>query len=200
MDQIRALQIIALKEVLSENQSKDFQLRSIFRWYSKTFHTPLHVVEGLPEFDVLQAYFEDHYETLNNSNEGQGHIQKLLEDLSKTDEELLLEQKRKDEDDVWAYKEQQLAEKQGKDKDSGKLASNRRKAKEKLDRDKKVAKQIESLKDKDGIGTKLDLEKGANLDNISKLPVIPDFEMNFEGLDLGELGDLDANSSLTGVK
>ena len=92
MDRLRAIQIIALKEVLSDKQSQDFQLRSIFRWYSKTFHTPLHIVEELPEFDILQAYFEDQYEQLNQSDQGQANIQKLIEDLSKTDEELLLEE------------------------------------------------------------------------------------------------------------
>lgn len=36
------------------------------RWYSKTFHTPLHVVEwDVPLDDILQAWFESEYEGLS---------------------------------------------------------------------------------------------------------------------------------------
>lgn len=196
MDRVRAIQIIALKEVLSKNQSAEFQLRSVSRWYSKTFHTPLHVVETLPEFDVLQAYFEDQYEDLNSSNEGQAQIQKLLEDLAKTDEELELEAKRQDEDDVWAYKEEKIAKASESSNDSATLAKNKKKAKEKLDRDRKAAKELEKLQDKDALGAKFEPEKA----EVAPINDIPDFEMNFDGLDLGDFADLDANSTLTGVK
>ncbi len=40
-------------------------LRHLFRWYSKTFHTPLTDVEGLPIEYVLQHYFESQYEELD---------------------------------------------------------------------------------------------------------------------------------------
>ena len=195
MDRLRAIQIIALKEVLSDKQSQDFQLRSIFRWYSKTFHTPLHIVEELPEFDILQAYFEDQYEQLNQSDQGQTHIQKLIEDLSKTEEEVLLEEKRKDEDDVWAFQEQKLNERKNLGKDKATIEANKKKAKEKLNRDRKAAKELESLQNKDSLGARLEPER-TNSEELT----IPNFEMNFEGLDLGEYANLDANSTLTGLK
>jgi hypothetical protein len=42
-----------------------YWLRHIFRWYSKTFSTPLHVVESLPLDHVLTAYYEERYESMN---------------------------------------------------------------------------------------------------------------------------------------
>lgn len=42
-----------------------YNLRYIFRWYSVTFHTPLHVVEQLPIEDILQHYYETQYEELD---------------------------------------------------------------------------------------------------------------------------------------
>jgi hypothetical protein len=33
-------------------------MRQIFRWYSTTYHTPLHLVEDLPLEDVLCHYYE----------------------------------------------------------------------------------------------------------------------------------------------
>jgi hypothetical protein len=198
MDQIRALQIIALKEVLSKTPSSDFQTRMVCRWYSKTFHTPLHIVESLPEFDVLQAYFEDQYETLNDSNEGQAQIQKLLEDLSKTDEELALAAKEQDIEDVWFYQEQKAAISQENGKSKTVITKNSKIAKAKLERDKKTAKELELLQNKDPLGTKI----GAIQPEKADAPGINDidnFEMNFEGLDL-DFDKLEGNIGLTGVK
>jgi len=194
MDQFKALQILALKEVTSETPSADFQLRSIFRWYSKTFHTPLHVVYTLPEYDILQAYYEDIYEELNESSEGQPNIHRLMEELSKTDEELAKERSEKDKEAVWEYQERKfVAEHNAK---AGTKTPNNDIAKKKLERDRKAAQELERLANQDAIGAKIDFEKSIEA---PIMEAIKDFEMNFGGLDLGDLGDLDANS-LLGIK
>ncbi len=60
MDIFEAVKINALSAVVKPDT--DYQLRSIFRWYSKTFHTPLHTVQDIPLVEVLTAYFESSYE------------------------------------------------------------------------------------------------------------------------------------------
>jgi hypothetical protein len=64
MDIFEAVKINALQSVV--NPDSDYQLRSMFRWYSKTFHTPLHVVPDLPLIDVLTAYFESSFENMKD--------------------------------------------------------------------------------------------------------------------------------------
>lgn len=53
---------VALRDVLG--QRGDYVLRRIYRWYSKTFATPLHLVEELPLEWILQHYFECMWEKL----------------------------------------------------------------------------------------------------------------------------------------
>lgn len=64
MDVLDSLRACALRDVLSKNASRDYNLRAIFRYYAKTFHTPLHVVQDLPLVDVFQAYFEENFEAM----------------------------------------------------------------------------------------------------------------------------------------
>jgi len=66
MDYWKALKIIALNNVV--NGSEDYELRRIFRWFSKTFNTPLHYVEELPIETVLQHYYENAYEELRSED------------------------------------------------------------------------------------------------------------------------------------
>ena len=61
----------------------DAQWRRVSRWYSKTFATPLHLVDDLPRLDVLQAYYEDLYENLEDDKL---HLE--LEELLKPVDEL----------------------------------------------------------------------------------------------------------------
>jgi len=64
-------------------------LRRIFRYYSTTFNTPLHVVSNLPLEDVLLAYFESVYENMSE------------EDLEEKKEYLLMtEEERKEHEEV----------------------------------------------------------------------------------------------------
>ena len=64
MNWLRDLRLLAMHAVVKE--SGDYNLRYIFRWYSRTFHTPLHVVENLPIDDILQHYYEVEYENLTD--------------------------------------------------------------------------------------------------------------------------------------
>lgn len=61
---LTALRLLALHNATSDSPSPDYMLRRVFRWYSKTFHTPLHEVENLPLHDVLVHYHEANYEEL----------------------------------------------------------------------------------------------------------------------------------------
>jgi len=63
MDLYTAIRLNALSDVLSGDDT-EYILRYIFRWYSKTFATPLHLVEELPLEDVLTAYYESKYEEM----------------------------------------------------------------------------------------------------------------------------------------
>jgi hypothetical protein len=60
MEFYQALQICCLRSVMTADN--EYEIRKIFRWYSKEFHTPLHEVEILPLDDVLVSFWESHYE------------------------------------------------------------------------------------------------------------------------------------------
>lgn len=57
-------------------------LRRIFRWYSKTFYTPLKDVEDMPVVEVLEAYYEELYDKMEEADLKQEMIR-----LSMTEEE-----------------------------------------------------------------------------------------------------------------
>lgn len=63
---IDAIQKSALWAVVSPDG--DAVLRNLFRWYSKTFHTPLADVEDIPIEFILQHYFETQYEELEEED------------------------------------------------------------------------------------------------------------------------------------
>jgi hypothetical protein len=63
MSLVDDLQILALKAVIDGDS--DYNLRFVLRWYSKTFATPLHLVKTLPLPDVIQAFWESRYETMD---------------------------------------------------------------------------------------------------------------------------------------
>lgn len=67
-----SIRLLALQEVWSSRHgeaSGEYLLRRIMRDYSVWFHTPLHVVEELPVDDVLQAYWERHYEEIDEADQ-----------------------------------------------------------------------------------------------------------------------------------
>jgi hypothetical protein len=66
MDIYEAVKINALNAVV--NPDEEYYLRFIFRWYSKTFHTPLHLIPDLPVIDILTAYYEELYEKMEKDD------------------------------------------------------------------------------------------------------------------------------------
>jgi len=94
-----AIRIIALQNVLSRRKKKaidtDFQLREVFRWYSTTFHTPLHVVETLPLDDIFTHYWEAHYLELDEKE-----LEAARSDVLADPDELKEMQKVEDENDL----------------------------------------------------------------------------------------------------
>jgi hypothetical protein len=71
-------------------------LRNLFRWFSKTFHTPLADVEEMPIEYILQHYFESQYEELENEDK-HNLIIFLLE--SKEEREARKKRESQEEDD-----------------------------------------------------------------------------------------------------
>jgi len=60
---LTAIGLLALQSVAAPDMAA--QTRHVLRWYSKTFSTPLHLVEQeIPLEDVWQAFFEEKYEAL----------------------------------------------------------------------------------------------------------------------------------------
>lgn len=58
---------IRLKAFLAVTKpDKPYLVRKTIRWYSKTFSTPIKVVEGLPLEEVFQAFYEEHYEEMDS--------------------------------------------------------------------------------------------------------------------------------------
>lgn len=191
----KSIQILALKEVLAKDKaSSDFDLRSIARWYSKTFATPLHLVYGLPTFDVLQAYYEDIYEDMAKTEEGEISLHKVAEELSRTEEELEAAKKEKDKEDVYVFKMEKDCVANNSKSDIKELKAKQLAAKAKLERDKRAAKALDKALNQDSLGAKI------NFDTPVAAPEEEpkEFAMNFTGLD--DIGDLDGLSSLTGLK
>lgn len=70
MNASEAIRLIALRDVYFTRaglaDEHFYNQRQIFRWYSHYFHTPLHIVETIPQIDVLRAYWEQHFEDLDD--------------------------------------------------------------------------------------------------------------------------------------
>jgi hypothetical protein len=81
---VKAARLLALKSVL--NPDEDYYLRRVFRWYSRTFHTPLHVVPDLPLEDILEAYYEHVYEEIVAEDEPD-KVNSAIRELVETEEE-----------------------------------------------------------------------------------------------------------------
>lgn len=99
LEYVRALHILALDAV--ENGLYDAWYRSLCRWYSREFSTPLMEVYDLSDEEVLRTYFEDHLWRLkeSSSEESQEAYSSLRESIIKTPDELKAEIQ---EDDNWA--------------------------------------------------------------------------------------------------
>lgn len=112
MDTIRAIRLLALAAVLNQHRRNpkpdpEYFRRFVMRWYSKRFHTPLDKVEGLPMEDILQAYFEERYEELQEPEleREKAEILKTEEDLVQEDRKRDLEQAQMFDDMLWAKRD-----------------------------------------------------------------------------------------------
>lgn len=111
MDFFKAIQLRSLRNVVVDGDY-DYRLRQIFRWYSKNFHTPLHVVDELPLDHVLTSFFEDKYEDLDE-DEALEEIRTLTEtEEERRAREHELTEFASDADDWAAQIEAELREKQ----------------------------------------------------------------------------------------
>ena len=81
---VKAARLLALKSVLDPDE--EYYLRRVFRWYSRTFHTQLHLVPDLPLEDILEAYYESVYEDVA-SDDDPSKINEAIQELTETEEE-----------------------------------------------------------------------------------------------------------------
>lgn len=66
MNKYEALRLVALQGAYKPDAESN--VRFVLRWYSKTFHTPLHEVYELPLEDVWLAYYEERYQALEKED------------------------------------------------------------------------------------------------------------------------------------
>lgn len=113
MNHYLALRLQALRAVLVPDE--EATLRHVFRWYSRTFHTPLHEVEDLPVEDVLRTFYEQSYEDLEEEARW-AEVRELLE----TPEERKAKLRRKDEEKADAFEFSQFTAEQEQKKEEAK--------------------------------------------------------------------------------
>lgn len=105
---IKALQLIALQA--AEDPTDEQFYRGVCRWYSEKYATPLHQVEDMDYYYVLQHYFEENYNELKSSTDKDANHQY---DEIKTrllyPEEL---KKKQEDDDDWVKKLEEEAKAQ----------------------------------------------------------------------------------------
>jgi hypothetical protein len=84
-----------------KHRDGDYTLRQIYRWYSRTFHTPLHQVPDLDPLEVLQAFYEDRLGDMKDE-ELLDEIQDLIQTHEEKLEALRVEAQTKTEDEVFS--------------------------------------------------------------------------------------------------
>lgn len=199
----KSLEVLAYQEALSDKPSVEFSFRKLFRWYSKEFYTPLHIVETLPIFDILQHYYEAQAVALAESknDEGQLALQEKLLELCKTTEELEKEKLEKARADVSERKIMADMENHNKTAMSAAQLKKKKELEAKIQRDLKIAKELDKIMTNDSIGAKLDINSSGQPQGLPE--VGEDFNpeeninMSFTGLD--DFGDMDGLSTLTGL-
>lgn len=123
MTPVEAVRYIALNNVFDAKRKKpldrdpEAHLRKVFRWYSKTFFTPLDEVENLPLISILLNWWEVHYEELaeDQASEKPGSGKRRLEEerdrLLEDPEALAERQREEDADDAVTFEmSQELAQ------------------------------------------------------------------------------------------
>lgn len=94
---VKAARLLALKAVLFPDEN--YYLRRVFRWYSRTYHTPLHIVPDLPLEDILEAYYEHVYEEVVAEDEP-GKIEQAIRELIETEEERIKREMEEESQDI----------------------------------------------------------------------------------------------------
>lgn len=99
IDYFKAVQLTALNNVLKFKYGKsapdEYYIRRIFAFYSKNFYTPLYKVYELPLHHVLEAYFENIYEGMDDED-----LNEIRLELLKTEEQLLAEKSAEQEAEI----------------------------------------------------------------------------------------------------
>ena len=78
MDFYQAVRLRALAAVL--HPDRDYLIRRTIRWFSKTFHTPVAVVEELPLEEIVSTYYEEQYAQMTPEQQQQEREDLLLSD------------------------------------------------------------------------------------------------------------------------
>ena len=151
MDAYRAIKLIALRDVLKE-RTPESMWRKICRFYSKTFHTPLHLVETLPKLDVAQAYFEEAYDNMEEKDL-QNELHELLEEGTTLEKSLAKSQDEASMDALEAEMKQQVKNQK---KDLGKPIDPEKISKALLDSIENLDQSLQDLKEDPGPGFGLD--------------------------------------------
>lgn len=101
MDPSTAIRLQALRTILSPEWDSEYGVRRLYRWYSKTFFTPLAQALEVPFEDVLRAFWEDKYESLSEE-ELEEERQLLLESDEARRKREYDDYRGRVEDEVWA--------------------------------------------------------------------------------------------------
>lgn len=106
-DTLKALKVIALAH--ADGHTYDAWYKSLCRWYSREFHTPLHTVMDMSEEDVIRTWFEDVYWKLRSADneEAQDRFDQIIvETVAEGDTEAQVEiEEVEAEDDDWYQRE-----------------------------------------------------------------------------------------------
>ena len=169
MDPVRAIKLIALKNVMKQEANPEAQWRRVARWYSKTFSTPLHEVDNLPKLDVVQAYFEDHYQEMEEAE-----LHNELQEILKSEDETQAALNKSKEDLEMDKMAKEAAEHNKKIKSLPKKAAKEEKE-PKLEKFEATKDLLDSL---DGLGAALTSIKSA----VKEAEGPDSFELDFSGL------------------
>lgn len=80
MDLYRAIRLLAMRSAIKPSQAD--LVDRIYRWYSRTYFTPLEQAYEIPQEEVLRIYFEDRYLEMRESE-----LEQEKADLLETEED-----------------------------------------------------------------------------------------------------------------
>lgn len=91
-----SIKVIALKNVLKPNE--EYYLRKVYRWYSKTFHTPLDQCFDIPLETVLTCFYEERFEGMDEEE-----LQEELQNSIETEESRKAREETEEQDKISEY-------------------------------------------------------------------------------------------------